>query len=59
MALQGSLRHAVYSVDSPTQPFPDRSGLGLVQVLVFVLTPTLHVTEQPDHVDQSDQLPCT
>ena len=43
----------------PTQAFPPWAGVGLVQLLVLVLAPPPHFSEQSEYAPQSVYLPST
>lgn len=51
--------HASVSVPEPVQAIPPNIGAGLVQVLVLVRMPPVHVLEQPLQVLQLAHMPST
>ena len=51
--------HTSSNVEAPGQVRPPCKGAGLSHVLVFVVTPVPHVTEQDEGAVQADQAPST
>ena len=56
--MHGIVLQSTVSIVLPTQLFPPQDGVGLLQLLVFFLTPPSHNFEQFP-TDQFDQPPLT
>ena len=54
--MHGNILHFTVSTASPTQLIPPQDGTGLLQLLVLILSPPSHGTEQFP-ADQFDQPP--
>lgn len=51
--------HGIVSLSGPSHSCPPWSGIGLSQILDRACTPSPHIAEQLDHLDQFDQPPST